>query len=107
MNTLLNQGKSIEIVAGGTIASGTPVKTGSLVGIASNSYVSGDTAVIWLTGTHLVPKATGAAWAQGAQLYWDATASNFTTTSTSNQFAGYAAIAALSADATGYILLRQ
>jgi predicted RecA/RadA family phage recombinase len=107
MNTQINKGRAIEITAGGAIPSGTPVKVGSLVGIASNTYANGDTAVIWLEGTHLVPKTAGAAWTAGELLYWDATANSFTGTSSSNTFAGYAYAAALSGDITGYILLRQ
>lgn len=107
MNTMVNKGRSIEVVApSGGYASGQPVKVGSLVGISSNLYLQGDTAVIWLTGTHTVAKAAQA-WTAGAQLYWDATNNVFTTVSTSNTFAGYAWADALSGDATGLIMLRQ
>lgn len=106
MNTLFNKGNSIEITAAGAIASGAPVLVGSLVGIAANSYEVGDIAVIWLRGTHTVPKAAEA-WTAGAKLYWDNTAGKFTTTATSNTLAGYAYAPALIGDATGLILLRQ
>ena len=108
MNTQINRGKAIEIVtpSGGYI-SGQPVKVGSLIGISSNKYVQGDTAVIWLLGTHFIAKATGQAWTAGALLYWDNTNSVFTTTSSGNTLAGYAYADAASGDTTGYILLRQ
>lgn len=106
MKTQLNKGKAIEITTpSGGYASGQPVKVGSLVGISSNTYLQNDTAVIWLLGTHLVAKTAAQAWTAGALLYWDATASSFTTTSTSNTLAGYAYADAASADTTGYILL--
>lgn len=107
MKTQINKGRAIEITAGGNIASGAPVKVGSLVGIASNTYVSGDTAVIWLEGTHFINKTASQAWTAGVLLYWDATAGSFTTTSSGNTLAGYAYADAASADTTGYILLRQ
>lgn len=107
MNTQVNRGKSIEVIApGGGYASGQPVKVGSLVGISSNTYLVGATAVIWLTGTHIVAKAA-VAFTAGALLYWDATNSVFTNVATSNTFAGYAWADALAGDATGLIMLRQ
>ena len=57
-------------------------------------------------GVHEVPKATGA-WTTGQDIYWDATAEKFTTTSTDNTKAGYAAKNAASADTTGYLKLNQ
>ena len=106
MNTQVNKGKSIEITAGAAIASGSLVLVGSLVGIAANTYAIGDNAVVWLLGTHIVPKAAEA-WTQGAKLYYDSTNKNITVTAGANTFAGYAATAAAIGDATGLILLRQ
>ena len=45
-----------------------------------------------------VPKATGQTWTAGQNLYWDNTAKNFTTTSTSNTLVGIAANAQASGD---------
>jgi len=108
MNTKLNEGRAIEVTAPvGGYTSGQPVKVGSLVGISSNKYAQGDIAVIWLLGTHLIPKATGQAWTAGGLLYWDNTNSVFTTTASGNTLAGYVYADAASADTIGYILLRQ
>jgi predicted RecA/RadA family phage recombinase len=106
MKTQINKGKSIEITTpAGGYASGQVVKVGALVGISSNTYAQGDTAVIWLLGTHFVAKTATQAWTAGAILYWDDTAKSFTTTSASNTQAGYAWADAASADTTGYVLL--
>jgi predicted RecA/RadA family phage recombinase len=107
MNTQINRGKEVEVVtpAGGYI-SGQPVLVGSLVGIAANTYAAGDTAVIWLVGSHTVAKAAEV-WTAGAKLYWDDTNKVFTVTATNNTFAGYAYAAATNGAATGIILLRQ
>lgn len=67
----------------------------------------GDIAIVKLEGTYACPKATGQAWAQGALLYWDNTAKNFTTTVSTNTLAGHAESAALSADTTGAIRLDE
>ena len=91
----------------GGYASGQPVLLGAIVGISSNKYAQGDTAVIWLEGTVSAAKAAEAWATVGAKVYWDDTAKVFTVVSTSNTLAGYVAATALSGDATGLILLRQ
>jgi predicted RecA/RadA family phage recombinase len=106
VNTLFNKGKSIEITAVNALVSGQSVLVGSLVGVSANKYNVGDTAVIWLIGTHQVVKAAEA-WTPGIKLYWDSTNNVFTQTQGANTFAGYAAAAALQTDPTGLILLRQ
>lgn len=107
MNTLVNKGQSIEIPApAGGFVSGQPVLVGSIVGISVNKYAEGETSVIWLTGSHIVPKAAEV-WAAGDKLYWDDTAKKFTKTATSNTLAGYAGAPAINGAATGIIILRQ
>ena len=106
MNTLVNQGHSIEVTAAAAITSGAPVLVGSVVGIAVNNYNIGDTAVIWLCGMHEVKKAAEA-WTQGAKLYWDNTNLVFTVVATNNTFAGYAGAAQQIGDAYGLVILRQ
>lgn len=50
-------------------------------------------------------KATGAAWAVGDDIYWDATAKKFTKTSTDNTKCGVALAPALSADTVAPLFL--
>lgn len=83
------------------------VKSGSIVGIALGKAAEGSICEVALEGVWQVTKATGAAWAPGDKLYWDATASNFTKTSTSNTAAGYAFATAAIGDTIGQILLKQ
>ena len=52
-----------------------------------------------------MPKATGTAWTEGEILYWDNSAFDFTTVSTSNYRVGCAAVAAASGDTTGTVRL--
>lgn len=115
MNTLVNKGKSVEIVTpSGGYASGQPVLQGSLVGISGNKYAQGDIAVIWLVGSHTVAKAAET-WSVGDKLYWDDTNKVFTKVASTGTgetlvnytFAGYAAEATTSGAGTGVILLRQ
>lgn len=99
-------GEVIEVTLAATVASGGVVKQGSIIGVALQSGVSGDTIQVAICGAFSgLPKATGAAWTKGDMLYWDATNSVLTKTSTSNTFAGYAYESAASGDATGSVLL--
>lgn len=99
----ISRGERLDVVLGATTASGDVVVAGDILGIATIAGVSGDTVAIDTKGVFECPKATGQAWAVGNTLYWDATAKNFTTTSTSNKRAGIAAAVQLSADTTGYV----
>lgn len=56
-----------------------------------------------------VPKNAGEAWTPGDRIYWDNSASNFTTSAAAgaNTIAGYVAEDAASADTEGKIVLRQ
>lgn len=104
----VQQGDVIPVVAGGGgIAAGSTQVVGTLVGIALNTAASGATADVMLEGVFTVAKTTGQAWAQGALLYWDSGTSKFTTTVGSNTLSGTAFVAALSADTTGQIRLKQ
>jgi len=107
MDTLVKRGKSIEAVTpAGGYTSGQPVVVGSVVGISVNTYAEGETAVIWLVGAHLVPKAAEP-WAPGDRLYFDSTNNLFTKVATDNAYAGYAQTSAISSDPNGIIILRQ
>jgi predicted RecA/RadA family phage recombinase len=63
---------------------------GTVVGIASSDVANAARGEFDVTGIFDVPKATGTAWTEGATIYWDNTAKNFTTVSTSNTKAGVA-----------------
>lgn len=99
-------GEVLDVVAAAAITSGAPVKVGNIIGVALGTAAIGQTVSVSICGAFSgLAKETGAAWAVGDTLYWDATNSRFTKTSSGNTFAGYAYAAALSADATGSVLL--
>jgi predicted RecA/RadA family phage recombinase len=89
----------------GGVTSGLCYLIGTLVVVAQDTQAVGVTFQGKVTGVFTLPKATGQTWAEGAKLYWDNTAKNFTTTSTSNTLAGVAVAAALSGDTTGSVRL--
>jgi len=91
---------------GAALAAGVGVKIGvrigvTLVAIAATTGVG----AVAMEGVFKVAKATSQAWTQGAIIYWDDTAKNFTTTSSGNTAAGYVFEPAGSSDTTGIVKL--
>lgn len=72
----------------------------------NEASAAGDIAIVHMRGTWKVPKVAGNAWTQGQAIYWDATARALTGTVSTNVLAGYAEVAAASADTVGYIVLK-
>jgi predicted RecA/RadA family phage recombinase len=104
--TFIQPGDVLSLTApSGGVVAGTVYLIGTLLVVAQDTQAVGVTFQGRAVGVHLLPKATGQAWTEGAKLYWDDTAKKFTTTSTSNTLAGVAVAAAASADATGYVRL--
>ena len=90
--------------SGGAV-SGQFILVGLLAGVAQVDAAAGVLVPCVREGMFALPKATGAAWAKGDRLYWDATAGNFTKTSTSNTAIGKAGEDQVSGDAIGAVIL--
>jgi predicted RecA/RadA family phage recombinase len=103
MKNFHSKGEILTLTPTADGASGDIVIVGALVGIALSDHVSGTPTPLQMEGVVEVPKAVGAI-GEGVQLY--ATAAKVVTTSASGNTAiGYAASAALSADATVLVKL--
>jgi predicted RecA/RadA family phage recombinase len=108
MKAFLQDGVDINFTApvGGVVGGNAYLIGAAQFGFAVADTVAGDIAVARRLGVYTgVPKAAGAAWAQGDILYWDNTAFNFTKTAANNTRVGSAANAALLADTVGDVLL--
>lgn len=92
------------IPAATTITAGQIVVVGALIGVAVNGGTTGDVIAVNLTGAYELNKASGAI-AIGAKVYWNSGNSNVTTTASGNTFIGNAYKAALSADATCFVVI--
>jgi len=78
----------------GGVVSGTPVLIGNHVVIPQTTVAQTLPFDGMITGVHRVTKAASQAWAEGAAVYWDNTAKNFTTTAAvGNYRAGIAVVA--------------
>lgn len=108
MKNFIQGAGSIQLTAPvGGVDGGQLYKQGSLIGVVVSDAAEGEQFTLMLQGAFTdVPKTTGQAWGVGDMLYFETTGSTLTTTSSSNTWAGYAYAAALSADATGAVLLK-
>lgn len=98
-------------VTGADLTAFQPVLLGSgitsMVGVTQGATLQNAEGEMAITGAWGdMPKKTAQAWTTFDALYWDNTAKEFTTTSTGNTHAGWAAADAASADAVGAVRLR-
>ena len=101
------EGKSIDYTPVAAVAAGAVVVLGSVgVGVADRPIAAGEKGALVVEGVCDFPKASGAINAY-AKVYWDATNSVATTTSSGNTLIGYVTEAAASGDATVRVKLMK
>lgn len=107
MQNFYQNGDRLRLYPAASVKSGDVVIVGGLVGVAFGNYdVADEDGVICdLAGVYSVPKATGA-WAQGAEIHWDATNKVATTTAAGNTLIGHAADVATVDAALGFVRLK-
>lgn len=105
----IHDGNSIDYTPGANVSAGDVVAQGELVGIAKLDIVANALGALAVTGVFDLPKATGAGTAitAGAKVYWNATASQATTTASGNKYLGKTVRAAADGDATVRVRLEQ
>src|SRR5262245_43014285 len=104
MKNFVQPGRTLTVPAPAPgVASGDPVLVGAIFGIANFSAATGADVEIDTVGVFALPKATGASWAVGDILYWDAGAKNITKTAGDNLVVGTATAAAASGDTVGNV----
>lgn len=97
------------------VASGAGCLVGSIFGVATTAIASGARGILALEGVFTLAKATGAAWTEGARLYWDDSAKNVTTNAAAgaNKLIGVAILPSINGampatgDTTGTVLLTK
>ena len=96
------------VVLTAAASEGVPLTVNNLVVLPTEDGASGDTIVVERAGLLRyddAPKNSGETWAVGQNLYWDVSEAEWTTTSTNNQFGGYAAAVAASTATVGSVLM--
>ncbi|HXV60646.1 MAG TPA: DUF2190 family protein [Vicinamibacteria bacterium] len=106
MKTYAQDAEVVEFTAPtGGVVSGTAYLIGSLLVVATHSAAQTLPFRGRVTGIVEHAKVSAQAWTEGAKIYWDDTAKNFTTTSGGNTLVGVAAAAAANPSATGKVRL--
>lgn len=106
MNNYVAPGEVVELTApSGGVVAGTAYKIGSLVIVATMSAAQTLPFSALTMGVVDVTKVSAQAWTEGAKIYWDDGAKNFTTTSGGNTLVGVAAATAANPSATGKVRL--
>lgn len=106
MKTFVQPGQVLTVTAPADTKSGDFVVVGAVFGIATCDAPSGTDLELRLGGVYDgQPKVSAQAWAQGASLYWDSAAKNFTTVAAANVKVGVAALVAANPSATGRVRL--
>lgn len=105
MATFIQEGRYIDYTPGSDVAAGAVVKSDDTIFIAPRAIASGTTGSLATGGVWEVPKVSGATWTLGEPVYWVTATSNFSTVSSGNTLAGYAAEAAVSGATVGKIVL--
>lgn len=107
MKNLVQMGDVVSVPAPYNVSAGLGCLVGSLFGIAVNTALSGAPVEIATKGVFDVLKAGSQAWAIGAEVYWDDSAKNFTTTASTNKLVGVAmsVVGSGAGETTGRVLL--
>jgi predicted RecA/RadA family phage recombinase len=107
MKNFIQRGETLTLTAPYAVSSGGGALVGSIFGVASNDYASGEEGEFQVAGVFDLVRETGAStgWSQGALIYWDNTNKRVTKTSTSNKLIGVAVRAAADGDTTGRVRL--
>lgn len=105
MKNFVQPGCIVEVAAPYALSSGDGALVGSLFGVATTDAASGAAVNLCTEGVHDLKKVSAQAWTIGAKVYWDDSAKNVTTTSTSNTLIGVALAVAANPSSTGRVRL--
>lgn len=101
----IQEGDTLPLTAPYARSSGQGALIGSLFCVALGDVANGAEGSFATQGVFELNKTSAQAWTQGAKIYWDNTAKECTTTSTSNTLIGCAAEAAANPSSTGIVRL--
>lgn len=105
MKNFVQDGDTVTLAAPYDRTAGQGALVGSIFGVAVDDVLNTVSGEFQLVGVFDLTKASAQAWTVGALIYWDDTAHNCTTTSTSNKLIGVAVAAAANPSSTGRVRL--
>lgn len=87
------------------VNSGGGVQVGSIFGVATSTYGSGDTGQVAVCGVWSLAKTSAQAWTEGQKIYWDNSNKRCDSDSTVGMLVGVATVAAVNPSSVGYVRL--
>lgn len=102
MKNYVSKGDVIRVTLTAAVTSGSAVVIGDIVGVACGSYGANAEGEYLVSGIVTLPASTTDTFTVGGKVYWDATNSKVTTTSTNNKQVGVY----IAANGTGYADIR-
>ena len=105
MKNFVQPGEVLTLTAPYALTSGDGFKVGGIIALATADAANGAPVEGVVAGVYDVKKTSAQAWTVGLKLYWDDTAKEFTSTSTSNTLAGVAGAVAANPSAIGRVRL--
>ncbi|KAB1086483.1 DUF2190 family protein [Neorhizobium galegae] len=105
MKNYIQPGSTVTVAAPANVLSGAGVLVGTLFGVACGDALSAADVEIKTDGVFELNKLSAQAWTVGAAIYWDNTAKECTTVTTSNTLIGKALAVAANPSSTGIVRL--
>jgi predicted RecA/RadA family phage recombinase len=107
MKNYVQKGETLTLTAPYAVSAGGGALVGSIFGVASNDYASGEAGEFQVAGVFDLIRQSGptTGWTQGALIYWDNISKAITKTSSGNTLIGVAARAAADGDPFGRVRL--
>ncbi|WP_105403408.1 DUF2190 family protein [Neorhizobium sp. T7_12] len=105
MKNYIQPGSTVTVAAPANVLSGAGVLVGTLFGVACGDALYAADVEIKTDGVFELNKLSAQAWTVGAAIYWDNTAKECTTVTTSNTLIGKALAVAANPSSTGIVRL--
>jgi predicted RecA/RadA family phage recombinase len=106
--TFVQEGTTLTLVAPSPgVKSGDPIKVGSFFGVCNYDATTGNPVEVTVEGVWDLPKASTITFAQGALVYFDATAKKVTSVTSANFLVGAATATAGASDLTARVRLNE
>lgn len=106
-SNFIQPGDVLTLTAPYDVASGAGALVGSIFGVATSAYASGDAGEFAVCGVWSLAKTSAQAWTVGQKVYWDNTNKRCDTDGTVGQLIGVATAVADNPSSTGYVRLNE
>jgi predicted RecA/RadA family phage recombinase len=104
-STNIQDGEVLGLTMPADVSSGDGVQVGSIFGVATSDYLTGETGQVAVCGVWSLAKTSAQAWTEGQKIYWDNGNLRADSDSTVGMLIGVATAVAANPSSTGYVRL--